>query len=214
QYGGGTSLPMVDGRLLAENALLYGAGLLLLPPFPLVWLAARPRQVGAWAWAAAPAFAFFLIYSFHDRAPSLIETLVGGQRFVLAAHGLLLVATAPVWARPRLGVPALALGAAGCLLISLAMRRIEARYLPAVEALGACGARRIAYNQHAARVALAVPAREYHLLDGRAPEGLADAYVVTARPPSHTGERGDAFDVEPYRAGQRAGDFLVVCGAR
>jgi hypothetical protein len=191
----GAGLPFLDGRMAGENALLYSAGLLALPPFPLVWLAARRARVDAWAWVAPPVFVFFVIYSFHDRSPNLLETLVGGQRYLLPAHAALLIATARAWSMPRLAPLALAAGAATCLYACVKMRRIEARYLPAVEAIRACHPRRLAFNEHAARVALAVDAQEYQLIDRRAVTGLGDLFVVTPQSPSHTGEGARMFAI-------------------
>jgi hypothetical protein len=191
----GAGLPFLDGRMAGENALLYAAGLLLLPPFPLVWLIARRARVDAWAWLAPPVFVFFVIYSFHDRSPNLLETLVGGQRYLLPAHAALLIATARAWSMPRLAAPAAAALAATCLVACVKMRRIEDRYLPAVQAARACHARRLAFNEHAARVALAVDASEYQLIDRRDPAGLGDLFVITPQSPSHTGEGAHAFAV-------------------
>jgi len=154
---------LLTARGLAENAVLYGAGLLLLPPFSLLWLLVRPRRVDRWALAALPILLFFLCYNYHDQSPRWWETLVGGQRLILPAHALLMMATARVWSAPwRRTWPALAVGLLAGLAGSLAMRQLAAPYRPTVASLAGCA--RIGFDAESARVALSADAREYHLL--------------------------------------------------
>jgi hypothetical protein len=176
---------------LAENLLLYGGGLLLLPPFPLVWVVLRRRDVDRWALAALPIVLFFLCYNYHDRSPRWWETLVGGQRLILPAHALLMMATARVWSAPvlfrRSGL-LLAAGLAAGVAGSLAMRQLAAPYRPVVDALAGC--RRIGFDAESARVALSVPAGEYHLMPAD-----VDAAVLSDRAVTHSAGDIPTFSV-------------------
>jgi hypothetical protein len=53
-----TNTELLGASLLLENFALYGAGLLLLPPFPLLWILLR-RSLDRWALAAVPVVLFF-----------------------------------------------------------------------------------------------------------------------------------------------------------
>ncbi len=175
---------LLDGAMAIDNALLYSAGLLFLPPFSLFWAIARRGTVDRWAAAAVPVLVFFVAYAFHDAAANPLHTLVGGQRLVLPAHAALLVATCRAWAawRPfRMRSFVLAAGVAAGVVGCLAMRTLEQRYAPAVEVLRECKARRIAYNTNAHRVALSLDADEYRLVDGRDPARLGDLVILGKR---------------------------------
>jgi hypothetical protein len=175
---------LFGGKLALENALLYSAGLMLLPPFSVLALLTRHGKSDRWALTALPVLAFFVAYSYHDAAPNPLHTLVGGQRLVLPAHAALLVATSRIWAtwrpfRARSFVLAAGVvaGVAGC----VAMRTLEQRYAPAIAALRECKATRIAFNTNAHRVAVSLEAKEYRLIDGRNLTGLADVVILGRR---------------------------------
>lgn len=164
---------MFDGRMLAENLALYLAGLALLPPFSLVFALARPRRIDAWAILAIVLVGAYLPVSYHNVSPNLLETLVGGQRYVLPAHAALLIATARTWTTApllrRSWLPVAAgvlIGVAGC----LAMARLEKHHRPAVDALASCRPNVLAYNRYANRVAGSVEARTYRVV-----QDVADA---------------------------------------
>jgi hypothetical protein len=212
---GPTHWSMFGVRVLGSHLLLYLGGLLLLPPFTLLFALARPRKVDAWAWVALPVLLFFLLYRYHDLSPRWYETLVGGQRLVIAAHVALLAATARAWGgwvRPRLGVAGLAVMAVAAVAVSAAWHRLEARYVPARDALAACGAE----NWNAGRVALSVEADRYYLIGHGNEIAPADAYVLAERRPTNRPDDPDVRSEVPPElpAGAagcaRVGEFLIL----
>jgi len=175
----------LTGRSVPQHLLLYAGGLLLLPPFPLACLVLRPRRCDRWALAALPPLAFFVFYSYHDSSASALETFFGGQRLVLAAHAVLIVATARVWsAIPllRFRAPVLALAAACAVAVSFVSRkRLEERFTPAIRAARACRPERLAFNGLSLRVAAAVPARAYPMVTFDGPLPAADVGIILTR---------------------------------
>jgi hypothetical protein len=199
---------MFTGSMVFENAALYLGGLALLPPFPLVAALVRPKRVDRWAWVAIVTVAVYLPISFHNVSPNLLETLVGGQRYVLPAHAALMVATAGTWSSVRvLRVPWLPVAAGVVLAVgaSLAMRRIENRHRPAVQFIRACGPHRLAYNRFANRVAGSVAARSYRVVPNAAGAG-SDWDVMVLAPGYLSNQPGFATGWEgppPELAGAR-----------
>lgn len=151
-----------------RHLLLYAGGLLLLPPFPLACLLLRPRDCDAWAVAAVPTLAFFVLYSYHDQSASPLETFLGSQRLILVAHAVLLVATIRVWAATpllRFRRAVLATAAACAAAASLAWRgRLEERFIPAVRTVAACRPRTIAFNAYAQRIVAPVAADSFRTI--------------------------------------------------
>ncbi|MBS2027832.1 MAG: hypothetical protein JST54_08025 [Deltaproteobacteria bacterium] len=165
-----------------ENLLLYAAGLMLIPPLPLLWLAAS-RRIERWAAVAVPSISFFIFYAYHDSSTRLLETFLGGQRLIMPAHAALLMATSTTWGHlPFLKwtklvfVSAVAAGWLGC----FAVQHLELRYGVARDALVACEAKAVSYNTNASRVALATDAQTFHLIDERAPRA-GDEVVIISR---------------------------------
>ena len=214
-YAGSGGAGLIGPQMMLENGLLYAAGLTLLPPFPLAWLAMAPRRVGRWAIAAIPACLFLIAYGYHDAGANHLETLIGGQRLLLPAIALLVVATAEVWSANRWLGRALTVGAAGAaIVVTFAMGRLEDRFRPAVRAVAACRPRTIAYNLEAGRVALAVNADKYYAVDAtRAPNVQADVFVIARRYRSN--RAGATSDVDARFSSLRGrcstvGDYDIV----
>jgi hypothetical protein len=210
-------VPLFTGQQLPRQALLYGVGLLALPPFPLACLLLRPRRCDRWALAATPTLAFFLYYSYHDASGSVLETFLGGQRLILAAHAVLIVSSMRVWAgipllRFRTAVLAAAVAGAAC--AALGWRRVlESRFIPAVEAVRACRPNSVAFNAMALSVAAAVEAREYHLIADGAPPPR-DVAVVAPRSVSRNPGVNRRFQVPPSWTAppvrcRQAGAFMI-----
>lgn len=159
---------MFDGAMTLENVVLYLGGLALLPPFCLVFAVARPRSVDRWALIAIPILIAYVPISFHNVSANVLETLVGGQRYLMPAHAALLVATARSWSRlPFLTRPVipLVLGAAVAVIGCLAMRPIERRHGAAAGLVVECRPKAIGYTRHANMVAGSVPADSYDAFD-------------------------------------------------
>jgi len=158
---------LFDGRMLGENLALYVGGLALLPPFSLVFALARPRRVDRWAIVAAVVVGVYLPISYHNVSPNLLETLVGGQRYVLPAHAALMIATARTWTTVpllrRSWLP-IAAGVLVSVTACLAMARLEKKHLPAAQAVASCRPNVLAYNRYANRVAGSVDAGSYRLV--------------------------------------------------
>jgi hypothetical protein len=179
---------VISTEMFGENTLLYAAGLLLIPPCPLLWLAWAPKRCERWAVAALPIIAFFLAYAYHETSRRWVETLVAGQRLILIAHAILLVSTASVWARvPLLRRPWLVLAGGVFFAVAecFAVRHLEQRYLPAAEALRACAPQSVGYNTNASRVVLSTDVPSYRVVDEREPIGLADVVMVAPRMPTN-----------------------------
>ena len=197
--------PMLFGtRLLFENFGLYLAGLALLPPFPLIVALSGPEKVDRWSLLAVVVVLGALPISFHNVSTSLLETLVGGQRYVLPAHAALLISTARVWSRWLPSVrrswaisAAVAMGVVGC----LAMTRLEDRYRSATEQLASCGRARVAYNYDAHRIAGSVEAAEYFMLadESAAAATSWDALVLAPSPQSNQPGFGGGWESSPPR---------------
>jgi hypothetical protein len=207
---------MFTGSMIPENVLLYVAGLALLPPFSLVFALARPRRVDRWALLGIPVLLAYLPISFHNVSPSLVETLVGGQRYILPVHATLLVATAGIWSTaPMLGRPWLPIGAGvifgvvGCLL----MTRLEKRHGAAAAAVAACHPDVLGYNMYANRVAGSVEARTYRLAEP--PYRGLDADVLVIAPGLLTNQPGASVDWAtrpPHLDGatcRQVGDYVI-----
>jgi hypothetical protein len=179
---------MFTGDMIFENLLLYLGGLTLLPPFSLFFAAARPRRVDRWALVGLPVLLAYLPISFHNVSPNMLETLVGGQRYILPVHATLLVATARIWStapvlrRSWLPIAAgVVIAIGGC----LAMARLEMRHGTAAAAVAACHPDVLAYNLHANRVAGSVEVGTYRLAEPPY-QGLgADVLVIAPGPQSN-----------------------------
>jgi len=187
-----TGALMLSGRMIVENAALYIGGLALLPPFSLVFAVARPRRVDRWAWIAVVVVVAHLPISWHNASSSMLETLVGGQRYAMPAHAALLVATAGIWS----GVPILrrewlsiAAGLAIAVIGCLAMARLEKRHRLAAEAVADCHPDTIAYNRFANRIAGSVPARSYVLVE-QAPRERVNWDVLVLAPSFQSNQPG------------------------
>ncbi|WP_394821339.1 hypothetical protein [Pendulispora albinea] len=192
-----SSSSLLNGKTFFENLVLYGAGLLLIPPFPLLCIVLAFRRCERWILTAIPILVFFLLYSYHDQSARWLETLLGGQRLVLTAHVVLFVATAGVWSRlPLLNRPAWVLAGAALVGIAacLAVRRLERRYAGAVQAIAACEPARLGFNSNASRAALSIDAKEYHMVDDRDPVGLGDVVLIA---PQYTSNRPNV-ELLPY----------------
>jgi hypothetical protein len=179
---------LLDGRMALQHIALYGAGLALIPPFPLAWIVLRLRRVDRWVLAAIPGLIFFVCYSYHDHSTRLLETLLGGQRLIVPVHAILMVATANVWANlPPLRSKVLVLvgGGLAALVQCAAVRHLYGRYEPAVLAVTACAPSRLAYNTNASRVALSTNVPTYVLVDDRNPVGISDIALLAPRAPTN-----------------------------
>jgi hypothetical protein len=207
----------LTGQSVPQHLLLYAGGLLLLPPFPLACLLLRPRRCDRWALAALPPLAFFVFYSYHDASASALETFVGGQRLVLAVHAVLLVSTMRVWSKLpplRFRAPVLALAAACAVTLSfLSRKKLEERFIPAIQTARGCRPEHLAFNDLALRVAAAVPARTYSMVTRDAPLPPADVGIVlthelTRNPRAVGRSRVPAAWAATGRC-TRAGAFLV-----
>jgi hypothetical protein len=184
---------LLSGAMVLDNVLLYGLGLLLVPPFAAACLVVRPRRADRWALMAIPILAFFVAYAYHDSSANPLMRLVGGQRLVVAAHAALLVATARTWSEMAVFRRRWVVGLAGvctALAASLVLRRIEAPHREAAEAAARCSPAKLAYNMNAVRAAAAIDAGSYHLLDGRDRVPAADLVILSRRSLSqHPGAR-------------------------
>lgn len=202
---------LLSGRTVLGNALLYGAGLIVLPPFSGAWLLLRPARADRWAIAAVPIMAFFLAYAYHDASSSAVLTLVGGQRLVVVAHAILLVATAGTWAslapfRSRALLATVGIGVA--VLGAVLVRRMEAPHRAAAEVAQSCRPARVAYNMNAIRAAAAVDADAYRVLDGRDRLPPADLVVLARSSPSRRPGSGAMH----YVGVEPAGTHCVAVG--
>jgi hypothetical protein len=176
---------MLNGGMALENLALYVAGLAFLPPFSLLVALARPRRVDRWAWLAAVVVAVYVPVSFHNVSPNLLETLVGGQRYVLPAHAALLVATARIWstapALRRAWLP-VAAGVVVAIVGALAGQRLERRHRLAAMAVSACHPGTLGFNRYANRVAGSVDATRYQLTSDDAPTARQGWDVLVLAP--------------------------------
>jgi hypothetical protein len=215
---GGEGVGAFTGKQIPLHLLLYAGGLLLLPPFPLACLILRPRQCDRWALAALPPLAFFVFYSYHDASASALETFFGGQRLVLAAHAVLMVATMRVWSRIpllRYRAAVVALAAACAAAVSFVSRKkLEERFIPAIQAARMCRPQRLAFNELALRVAAAVPAREYPMIYRGGSLPAADVGIVLTREVSfNRAMASGTFELPPAWAATgrctQAGAFMV-----
>lgn len=103
---------------------------------------------------------------------------------------------------------------AAAMTISFGMRRLESRFAPAVQAVAACQPRAIGYNSEAGRVALAVDADKYFVLDGERSRNVsADVVVVAVRyrsnRPGATTQIGSAIDFPGARC-YAVGDYRIL----
>lgn len=175
---------LLTTHMLGENTLLYVLGLVLIPPFPLLCLLLRPRSCDRWALLAVPVLLFFVFWGYHEQSPRLLETFLGGQRYILAAHAALLIATASVWSRiplVRFTPALLAAGVVGVTIQYFSIKHLVNRYEPAAAAVASCHPTTVAYNQYASRVALSSEAKSYHLVGDREPPVLPDIVVISFR---------------------------------
>jgi hypothetical protein len=200
------SASLLSPSMLGENAILYGAGLLLIPPCPLLCLFISPRRCERWALAVVPILLFFLAYAYHENSQRVLETFLGGQRLILAAHAILLVATVAIWsAFPLLRWPAplLLAGVLTAVTELFLTRHLEERYAPVARALRACRPDAIAFNTHASRVVLSTDAPSYHLIDEREPVGQGDVAVVATRMPTNRAMTVEAsYELPPSLLGR------------
>jgi hypothetical protein len=212
-----TNQGLLTVGMLGQNFWVYGLGLLLIPPFPLVWILFRPRVCDRWALVAVPVIAFFLLYGYRDQSPRFIENLLGGQRLILAAHAALLVATAGVWSRIPLARNSLVLLIAGILGVfthHVAVRHLDLRYGPAAQAVAACHPESVIFNQYASRVALSTDASSYHLFGDREPTVKPDVAVMSLRQPTNKYETPVTFQIPEWLrrypgSCRRFGDFFI-----
>ncbi len=200
------NLPLLDGSMIGEHLLLYAAGLALLPPFSLVAFVLRARNVDRWCLGAVPVLAFFVPFAYHDVSPSHLETLVGGQRLVLAAHAFLMIGTARAWgslATPRTRILILTAGLAMAVVAALALNRIRAPYERVAEAVSACRPSRIGHDYSAGRVVAGLAATRWRYLDGSDPKGQDDVVVISrsmvTNRASNPEQRFSYPELEPYR---------------
>lgn len=220
------ALPLLVVSKIGEHLLLYAAGLALLPPFSLVACALQARDADRWCLGALPVLAFFVPFAYHDAAPSLLETLVGGQRLVLAAHAFLMVGTARAWgsvAIPRMTIPIVVAGLAMAVVGAMALDRIRAPYERVAEAVSACHPKRIGHDYNAGRVVARLAASSWRYLDGSDPKGQDDVVVISHAMVTHRVSdpepRFSYPELEPYRHLCRTvGQFEVYdltgrCGA-
>lgn len=208
---------LFDGKMLGENLALYLCGLALLPPFPLLFALARPRRVDGWAILAAVLVGAYLPISYHNVSPNILETLVGGQRYVLAAHAALMIATARTWTTApllrRSWLPITA-GALIAVTACLAMARLEKKHRPAAEAVASCRPNVVAYNSYANRVAGSVEAKSYRLVQDANVATAADWDVLVLAPGflSHQPGYSPAWSMPPSIAGatcSQIGAYLI-----
>lgn len=220
------ALPLLDASRIGEHLLLYAAGLALLPPFSLVAFLLRMRDADRWCLGALPVLAFFVPFAYHDASPSLLATLVGGQRLVLAAHAFLAIGTARAWGslatarmRPLIVGGALAMA----VLAALALDRIRAPYERVAEAVSACRPERIGHDYSAGRVVAGVAASRWRFMDGSDPRGQDDVVVIARGLVTNRVSTPEPWfsypELEPYQHLCRAvGQFEVYdlagrCGA-
>jgi hypothetical protein len=173
---------------LGERVALYLAGLLLIPPFSGALALARPKRCDRWILGAIPVLLFFFAYSYHDRSARWYETLLGGQRLVLAAHVFAMVGTARVWGAitfPGRRLLAVAVAVVFPAVHAVAIGHLVGRYRPTVDLIRACAPQSVAYNRAAARVALANDAARYHILDESPIATSADVAVVALASPTN-----------------------------
>jgi hypothetical protein len=208
----------LNGRLFWQHLALYGFGLLVIPPCPLACIILRRRSVDRWCIMAVPVLVFFLFYSYHDRSSRLLETLLAGQRLIIPAHVAAMMSTARIWGQlpiPRLSTLAPAGGLVAAIIQYKAVHHLERRYRPAAELIAACNPSAVAFNRNASRVALAVNAKRYNVIDGRDPVGLGDVVVVaTSSPTNQPIDRPPTYDFPPsllerWSTCQKAGEFFI-----
>ena len=217
QTGDSSHASFLTTHMLGENSLLYILGILLVPPFPLLCLLLRPRSCDRWAILAVPVILFFVFWGYHEQSPRLLETFLGGQRYILAAHAALLIATASVWSRiplVRFAPALLAAGVAGVMIQYFSVKHLVNRYEPAAAAVASCHPNTVAYNQYASRVALSSDGKSYHLVDDREPAVLPDIVVISFRQLTNRFSTPVTFKlpdwVRRYSGNcQRYGEFLV-----
>jgi hypothetical protein len=204
-------------HMFKENLVVYGLGLLLIPPFPLLCVVWRPRSCDRWALAAVPVVVFFLFYGWRETSPRPLEAFLAGQRYILTAHALLLVATARVWSRIpfiRNAPVVIAVGVLAAVTQYFAVRHLDERYAPAALAISACQPRSVAYNQHAARVAFSNNATSYHLIDDQQPATMDDIAVISLRQLSNRFEAPVSYRIPAWLDRQSShcrnfGEFYV-----
>jgi hypothetical protein len=159
---------MFNGKMATENIVLYVCGLALLPPFSLICALAHPRRVDRWVWIAVTVVVAYVPVSYHNVSASILETLVGGQRYVMPAHAALLISTARLWSgvplfrRPWLPIGA---GIVVAVVVCLRMAPIERRHSLAASAVASCHPEWLAYSREANLVAGSVEARSYQAFD-------------------------------------------------
>ncbi len=220
------NLPLLDGSRIGEHFLLYIAGLSVLPPFPIAALLLRLRGADRWCLGALPVLAFFVPFAYHDASPRFLETLVGGQRLVLAAHAFLMIGTARAWGNlvvPRTRLPILTAGLAMAVVAALALDRIRAPYERVAEAVSACLPGRIGHDYSAGRVVAGLAASRWRYMDGSDPLGQDDVVVIARSLVTNRLSNSEPWfshpELEPYRHLCRAvGQFEVYdlagrCGA-
>ncbi len=220
------ALPLVDASRIGEHLLLYAAGLALLPPFSLPALMLRAREGDRWCLGALPVLTLFVPFAYHDASPRFLETLVGGQRLVLAAHAFLVIGTARVWGRlltRRMKVPILMTGLAMAVVAVLTLDRIRAPYERAAEAVSTCRPGRIGHDYGAGRVVAGMAASRWRYMDGSDPKGQDDVVVISRSPVTNRGPDAELWfsypELKPYwYLCQAVGRFEVYdlagrCGA-
>lgn len=200
------NLPLLNASMIGEHLLLYAAGLALLPPFTLAALMLRVREADRWCFGALPVLAFFVSFAYHDASPRFLETLVGGQRLVLAAHVFLMIGTARTWGGlVTLRMTPIVLGGALAIgvLASLTLDRIRAPYDEVARVVSACHSERIGHDYSAARVVAGLAASRWRYMDGSDPMGQDDIVVISHVPVTNrvsNPERRFSYpELEPYR---------------
>lgn len=202
-------LEYVSSASLLHNSALYLAGLMLLPPWSLAF-SLWGRRCDRWAVLALIVTLAFLPVANYDRSARWLETLVGGQRYVIPAHVALAIATAGIWGRLALFQRSwlvLGLGALCGVTGAVAMARLEQRHRPAVEVVRACRPRVLAYDSYADRIAGSVVAAEYRAVSR--PERLDPRWDVLILAPgvisNRPGYEASWHAGPPHFAGARCG---------
>jgi hypothetical protein len=209
---------LLTTAMVKQNLCIYLLGLLLIPPFPLLWLVIRRQACDRWALVAVPIVLFFLFYGYREHALGLVDNFLVGQRLILAAHAALFIATMEAWSRLSLVRHPAALSMIGVALVTLhhvwTMPMVE-HYAPAARALAACRPEKVAFSVYAGRIAFSTNASSYQLIREQAPVTLPDAAVVTLRFRNSRDDTPIGFEL-PFWLGQaskgcrRLGDFYIL----
>lgn len=213
-----TNMGLLNTSMFWRNLAVYGLGLVLIPPFPIICLLLRPRSCDRWALAAIPIVVFFLFYGYRELATNIVENLLIGQRLILSAHAVLLVSTMPVWSRfpgVRSAPLLIAIGLMSLATDYFLIGQTRDYYEPAAKVLAACEPDRVAFNLYAAPVALSTNASCYELIGREEPASPPDMAVVTFRFRNTQYNVPIGFHVPPWlkratKHCRQLGDFFVL----